>query len=129
MYGPGSALCFIAYTQNQYRYYSYKNKALSYTINYSKSKRQLRYSLGSASFSQEKQGEKHRFERGEHERSYAIQKKSVRAVVSKEKNYNKETGRERRSGAYKVFGLKFLFFHANAACAVSPRCFYGTFCP
>ena len=34
MYGPGSALCFIAYTQNQYRYYCYKNKALSYTINY-----------------------------------------------------------------------------------------------
>ena len=33
--------------------------------------------------------EQHRFERGEHERSYAIQKKSVRAVVSKEKNYNK----------------------------------------
>ena len=30
----GSALCSIAYTQNQYRYYCYKIKALSYTINY-----------------------------------------------------------------------------------------------
>jgi len=51
--------------------------------------RRKKKALGSASFSQEKQYEKHRFERGEHERSYA--------------------GREKRSGAYKVSDLKFLF--------------------